>query len=849
MNLRNPTIRLLGLWLLTATLTSGWVVFNVVVTFTPLWMDTLFGLGLVLLLTHRVDYPAQWLASQRAARIGSWLLFGIGAISGILWALLSFLNEHMYDSIYQKLIHLSFINTLIGQLKVAYEAGNEIPLSLVLQNILAQLLLALAALVVAIALRVVWINIIGFFRSTNKNPLYPQDVFNNYQAGLQILLERLGSEHPRYDDALIYEQRLRENIVQARRFGETEARRNDRAMIIVRLNELTTSVLGVTFNDLSMQGIGALDREKAWKEWEQEIRTRLLLYGEVTPEELRKIPAEYREQALRRYAKTHETTQALEDYAGYSLRLLNSVLLQQWNEAWHDAAKNLGNKPGIAERGMTAIHSLAEILSEVLGFNIKQSRDYQAARACMVEAPALRLKLPTCFPLVFVADSNPGQQTVQMLVDTIDVMRETGYFALVIPLEPPVPDIDTAAQLRQAVRQSPHVQDFIVLSQQDVLDIIIARNPTQQLAQYIVGQVDLSVVSPFVISGPVPENMFFGREAEIRLLVENAGKADFAIVGNRKIGKTSLLQRTHRRMEASGHVHPLSINCQTVRQATDFFAAFQAVIEETSPLTTAEDFAAIIRERRQRNGKPLVLLMDEVDRLLADDYAQGEPLAAVWRALAQEGVCHFVFCGSTGLARCLENPHSVFFNFPQAQPLGYLTPDIARMVLTQPLQTLGVALEDEQTIVEGVLHLTSGHPNLVQYIGRELVNAANLRRERLILNADLEQVQQSNSFTEFYLATIWGEAGPLEKLITLVAPREGFRVGDIETALAGYGITVPNNDMVDRALKLLCIYAILAKRDKTYRFIPASFYDILHRTQEVERLIANEQERLMEANA
>lgn len=165
------------------------------------------------------------------------------------------------------------------------------------------------------------------------------------------------------------------------------------------------------------------------------------------------------------------------------------------------------------------------------------------------------------------------------------------------------------------------------------------------------------------------------------------------------------------------------------------------------------------------------------------------------------------------------------------------------MVLTQPLQTLGVALEDEHAIVDEMLNLTSGHPNLVQYIGRELVNAANVRRERLILVADLDEVKRSHTFTDHYFNTIWGESGPLEKLITLVAPSEGFRVGEIETALERYGVTPAHADM-DRALKMLCMYSVLERKDKTYSFVPRSFPDILHRTQEVERLIAIEKERL-----
>jgi hypothetical protein len=483
------------------------------------------------------------------------------------------------------------------------------------------------------------------------------------------------------------------------------------------------------------------------------------------------------------------------------------------------------------------------VLANALGLTLDQPRDFEAARACLVEAPVLRLKLPPRFPLVFIADPQPDARTVQMLVDAVDVLRETGYFALVVPLEPRVRQLDVAAELRQAVDRSPHVQDFIVLSQDDVLDILLARHPAQSLVQCILAQMDLTVVSPFLVSGPVPETMFFGRETEVKTLVESAGSTDFAIIGNRKIGKTSLLQRTRARMAAGKRVRPLMVDCQTVRDATGFFAAFQAQTDLVLSAPTPEGLTAALTELRQ-DGLPVVLLMDEVDALLTDEKARGEPLVATWRALSQADVCHFVFCSSTGLARRLDDPDSVLFNFPQPLPLGYLSPETARMVLIQPLVTLGIVIEDTETLQAKVLALTSGHPNLIQYLGRGLVEAANRRGERCILLDDLTVLRNSTDFVEYYLKTVWGQAGPLEKLITLIASPNGFRLGELEAALIAHGVQVREEEL-DTALKLLRIYAILEKHERTYTFVPRAFPEILHRTQEVERLIAIEKRRLM----
>ena len=76
------------------------------------------------------------------------------------------------------------------------------------------------------------------------------DAFSSYERGLQNLLNQLGADHPAHADALLFQQRLTENIQRARRFGDTAARRADRAEVIDQLNALTLTALNSSFNDL-----------------------------------------------------------------------------------------------------------------------------------------------------------------------------------------------------------------------------------------------------------------------------------------------------------------------------------------------------------------------------------------------------------------------------------------------------------------------------------------------------------------------------------------------------------------------------------------------------------------------
>ncbi|HUM69070.1 MAG TPA: hypothetical protein PLK31_09515, partial [Chloroflexota bacterium] len=77
-----------------------------------------------------------------------------------------------------------------------------------------------------------------------------RDTFSSYEIGTQRLLAQMRQNHPRYLEALGYQDRLRDNIDRSRRFGDTGSRKADRAEIVEQLNELSLSVTSISFNEL-----------------------------------------------------------------------------------------------------------------------------------------------------------------------------------------------------------------------------------------------------------------------------------------------------------------------------------------------------------------------------------------------------------------------------------------------------------------------------------------------------------------------------------------------------------------------------------------------------------------------
>lgn len=102
----------------------------------------------------------------------------------------------------------------------------------------------------------IWPEVTGIesFSSPPSDFVHPsrptRDNFSHYEIGLNKLQARLKETQPHHSGFLVYEQRLIENIMSARRYGDTEVRRSERSEVIDRLNELAQSAFGLSFNKL-----------------------------------------------------------------------------------------------------------------------------------------------------------------------------------------------------------------------------------------------------------------------------------------------------------------------------------------------------------------------------------------------------------------------------------------------------------------------------------------------------------------------------------------------------------------------------------------------------------------------
>lgn len=87
------------------------------------------------------------------------------------------------------------------------------------------------------------------------------DQYTAYETGLTQFLQRLDPTQTQYQEALVYQQRLTENLERSRRYGDNEINRTERAQVIEQLNRLAATMLGVSFNDLCQTSLSSPDRD------------------------------------------------------------------------------------------------------------------------------------------------------------------------------------------------------------------------------------------------------------------------------------------------------------------------------------------------------------------------------------------------------------------------------------------------------------------------------------------------------------------------------------------------------------------------------------------------------------
>lgn len=339
-------------------------------------------------------------------------------------------------------------------------------------------------------------------------------------------------------------------------------------------------------------------------------------------------------------------------------------------------------------------------------------------------------------------------------------------------------------------------------------------NPKRWLVDTIRHGVPLRFLSPYDPNQPVVGSNFYGRATEINSIMSHPDRS-YAIIGGRRIGKTSLLKEIERRIRsqlpATSLDRIVKYDFWGYRNMDAFLSEVIRHFGDTPRLARgglADYFPRFLHlKSRQLHGR-IILILDEVDDLIEHDRAAGFELLGLLRRSAIAGDCRCLLAGFRLLARELYT-FDTPLTFCQTMQLGNLTNAQARSMLVEPLQNMGVRLGPE--VFPRVLNHSGGHPHLLQLFSQSLIelidNESQDRRE--ISLRDVAQVQEGGLIYERLFDNLIDNTNSLELgLACSLAGEANFDLVRMRDVAAANGVHLNPREIRDVCRNLEAIGVI-----------------------------------------
>ena len=529
----------------------------------------------------------------------------------------------------------------------------------------------------------------------------------------------------------------------------------------------------------------------------------------------------------------HPDSDLIYDSLAVTLAYRNAVGVRRMHIAFRDAANPLETDSERTSASAVLIQALLlEIgLSPTL-LNIQCRGDY-FVRAD-VSSGNLDAVLPTQFPIIVATITEQSVHETHVS----DIFRKAFTAA-------PYPKSDfclilapvSSNVLRLALTE-PAELDFrpnIVYLDEDAVRKIITSSklePRAAFMDYVRSQVDLRIMGPFTEDGPTKGLVFVGRVQELYTMLQSATSRSFAVLGGRRIGKTSMLQQIKVRLEQRGYV-VLDVDCSTSTTYRELYRVIQSewahVLDGFLPAddtpATFREMVAAIRSSRHADT-PIVFVFDEVDTLLDHDMHQEIPesMFRIFRDLSQRQRCQFIFSGERRIYEQCYAASSPLFNFCTPLILGLLSHQDGKTLIEKPFELLNISLEPADEITDIIVDASSRHPNLIQWVCARLIDRlAQSASQAVITKEMVTSIVIQPAFQNRYIEVFWGQSTALERAITVLMPETGsIHPIALGRRLRQEGFPI-NHQQLGTAIDYLVLYSVLRRDADGVSFAAAHF--------------------------
>lgn len=485
---------------------------------------------------------------------------------------------------------------------------------------------------------------------------------------------------------------------------------------------------------------------------------------------------------------------------------------------------------------------LLRLLHEELGYTVREGKEILGYEMFYVDLSSWKLRLTNRTPVIWIKtkdlDGVPSHHIMESLEDVVRERKLSRQIVLVLL------DGNRAPLLRY---KSAVNNNLVLIGSEEQKDVVQSRRPSGELLDMISIQVPISFLSPYETRAPVTGSRFFGREHEISRILANPD-TNHAILGIRRIGKTSLLRETERVLaERAPNLPVVYLECSDLLSTDDYI---REVVRKLNPRELPRlqmqkyvfFFPNFLERMSKVHKSKIIFLLDEVDNLVIIQRGDWE-LFRMLRASSNKGACQYIIAGFREAMREQYMLDSPFYNFAQEIRLSEFTRQQARELVVVPMENLRVRIRKEDQVVSRIFEETAGQPNLIQYYCLILLRHLDQTGEREISPESLIDVYSDEGFTSHLLTSFMQNTENREKglvyavLLSLEeAGLKGFSHTDIDEILKKVGLVLKQKD-IDEACSVLSLAGVIHRNDKQFYFTSPVFTRVLNHAYDLKYLL------------
>jgi hypothetical protein len=485
--------------------------------------------------------------------------------------------------------------------------------------------------------------------------------------------------------------------------------------------------------------------------------------------------------------------------------------------------------------------ALLRLMNEELGYSVRSGKRTLGYDLFYVDLSSWKLRLSNSTATIWVKSKDLEEGSPRHLLQSLgDVLRERSLTRQIVLV---LLDGDSEPLLK---RTASPFYSLVIIGSEEQKRLLESRRPSGELLDLISAQIPISNLAPYETRAPVTGSRFFGREYEMSRIIGNPD-TNHAILGIRRIGKTSLLREVQRILkEEQDPAHIVYLECSDLLSTDDYV---REVVRKLNPrelprlhMQKFVFFFPDFLERMARAYKTkIIFLLDEVDNLVIMQRGDWE-LFRMLRASANKGACQYIIAGFREAMQEQYLLDSPFYNFAQEIRLNEFTRRQAQDLVITPMENLRVRIKNKDEVVGRIYEETAGHPNLIQYYCMILLRRLDRTGQREISPESLIDVYSDEGFKSHLLTAFMQNTENREKALVYAVltglagqPSRGFSEPFIDAALRKRGILLRQDDIA-QACSVLALAGIIHRKGREYFFTSPVFTKVLLQTYDLEYL-------------